>query len=74
MVTLWHCTNPFHAEILKSEEHSSRRGKAVGAPADRQLRNEKARLIESHFRGPDFEDENFFFVFDVPYYIPGVPA
>lgn len=42
--------------------------------ADRQLRNEKARLIKSHFRGPDSEDDSFFFVFDVPYHIPGLPV
>jgi hypothetical protein len=42
--------------------------------SDRQLRNEKARLIKSHFRGPDSEDDSFFFVFDVPYHIPGLPV
>lgn len=41
---------------------------------DRQLRNEKAHLIKSHFRGPDAEDESFFFVFDVPVAIPGFPV
>ena len=41
---------------------------------DRQLRNEKAYLIKSHFRGPDAEDESFFFVFDVPIKIPGLPV
>jgi hypothetical protein len=41
---------------------------------DKQLRNEKAKLIKSHFRGPDVEDESFFFVFDVPYKIPGLPV
>ena len=41
---------------------------------DRQLRNEKARLIKSHFRGPDSEDDSFFFLFDVPYHIPGLPV
>lgn len=41
--------------------------------SDKQLRNEKARLIKSYFRGPDAEDESFFFVFDVPVKIPGLP-
>jgi hypothetical protein len=41
---------------------------------DRQLRNERAHLIKSHFRGPDAEDESFFFVFDVPVKIPGFPV
>ncbi len=41
---------------------------------DRQLRNEKAKLIKSHFRGSDAEDESFFFVFDVPHHISGFPV
>ena len=41
---------------------------------DRQLRNEKAHLIKSYFRGPDAEDESFFFVFDVPVKIPDLPV
>lgn len=48
----------------ESRRHSS---------SDRQLRNEKAHLIKSYFRGPDAEDESFFFVFDVPVKIPGFP-
>ncbi|MDT4966908.1 MAG: hypothetical protein QOJ64_1645 [Acidobacteriota bacterium] len=55
--------------VLLATRESRRR-----ASSDRQLRNEKARLIKSHFRGPDTEDESFFFVFDAPYHIPGFPV
>jgi hypothetical protein len=59
---------PLIDAVLLATRESRRR-----ASSDRQLRNEKAHLIKSHFRGPDAEDESFFFVFDVPVKIPGLP-
>jgi len=53
--------------VLLATRESRRR-----SSCDQQLRNEKARLIKSHFRGPDAEDESFFFVLDVTYKIPGL--
>jgi hypothetical protein len=55
--------------VLLTTRESRRR-----SSSDQQLRNEKATPIKSHFRGPDVEDESFFFVFDVPYHIPGRPV
>ena len=60
---------PLIDAVLLMTRESRRR-----SSSDRQLRNEKAGLIKSHFRGPDAEDQSFFFVFDVPYHIPGLPV
>ncbi|MDQ6939789.1 MAG: hypothetical protein M3119_06485 [Verrucomicrobiota bacterium] len=40
---------------------------------DMQLRNEKARLIKPYLLTPDAEDESFFFVFEVPRALAGLP-
>jgi hypothetical protein len=60
---------PLIDAVLLMTRESRRR-----SSSDRQLRNEKPGLIKSHFRGPDAEDQSFFFVFDVPYHIPGLPV
>jgi hypothetical protein len=52
----------------------TRRESRQCSSSDRQLRNEKAKLIKSHFCGPDAEEESLFFVFDVTYKVPGIPA
>ncbi len=61
--------SPLIDAVLLATRESRRR-----SSFDRQLRNEKAHLIKSYFRGPDAEDESFFFVFDVPVKIPGFPV
>jgi hypothetical protein len=60
---------PLIDAVLLAARESRRR-----SSSDKQLRNEKAKLIKSYFRGPDAEDESLFFVFDVPYKIPGLPV
>lgn len=60
---------PLIDAVLLATRESRRR-----SSSDKQLRNEKAKLIKSHFCGPDAEDESLFFVFDVPYKIPGLPV
>ena len=60
---------PLIDAVLLATRESRRR-----SSFDRQLRNEKAQLIKSYFQGPDAEDESFFFVFDVPIKIPGLPV
>jgi hypothetical protein len=60
---------PLIDAVLIATRESRRR-----SSSDKQLRSEKARLIKSHLCGPDAEDESFFFVFDVPYKIPGFPV
>lgn len=60
---------PLIDAVLLASRESRRR-----SSSDMQLRSDKGRLIKSHFRGPDAEDQSFFFVLDVPCKIPGLPV